>query len=524
VGDALLLLGAAAVSWGLLGAWSSGELVPASRPRFVVVSRGGTPAKQEGASGPGFLSLTTTPGARVFLDSNSEPFAEAPFARRPVPAGPHTIAIDPGHGMDRIELQKFRIEEGSEVALLRGDSAAEVHGITALLGLREGKDPLVLRGRLAESRWGGLPVSAWVAALLLGGLVLKLIPPRASAAASWPQALRLLVPQVGGLLIAALLAVRWLPALGLGAGWPSWLPALALGGSAVLALAGLTEQQPARALGFGASASVMIGAAAAAAGAPDAAMLQGIVAATAAALGLWVLARVERREASWTLASHQGTAQDEGSVRWLKLSYAGLIGLAPVGFGLLEALPSLGWSRFLLLPLLALVAASLGRTIYTLTEGDGPREESPKNQRREGKDKDLRDRESDPVLEALPARLTPALGLWLVALGPLSITSLFEAPLASWLASTPAVRAAPPPTSARTFGLWLLLSAAGLLGARLARGLHGARRPEDWASEEPSRQPQAALLAAGQGARRLLDALTSASARLGARLSAPFGP
>ena len=96
--------------------------------------------------------------------------------------------------------------------------------------------------------------------------------------------------------------------------------------------------------------------------------------------------------------------------------------------------------------------------------------------------------------------------------------------LASWLASTPAVRAAPPPTSALTFGLWLLLSAAGLLGARLARGLHGARRPEDWASEEPSRQPQAALLAAGQGARRLLDALTSASARLGARLSAPFGP
>ena len=511
-GDVLLWIGGAVLGWGLTGAWSSDDFVPAASPRFVAVPREGTASRLTVTQGQGYLTLATTPGARVFLDNNREPFAEAPFARRPLPAGPHTISIEPGPGMDAVELKKIRVEEGSEVALVRARGAGEAHGIAALLSLREGKEPVVPRGRLETGRWGGLPVGAGAGALLLVGLLLRGLPPWAPVSSPLPRALRLLVPQVGGLLVVALVAVRWLPLLGVSAGWPSWLPVLALAGAAALALVGLTERQPARALGFGGSASVLIGAAAAAAGAPEAAALQGAVASLALALGLWALAQIERQEAPWELAAHQGTPQ-EGAARWLKLSYAGLLGLLPLGFGLLEAARALGSARWLLLPLLPLLGASLGRAIYAVTEGEGPRQES-RNLRRE-EDQVLPARESDPALDSLPARLSPVLGVALALLGPLGAAAIYEAPVASWLASTPSIRAPLPPVSAPLFLFWVVLTPAALLGARWARGRHGERRRANWAELEPSRQPQAPLLAASRGLLRAFEGLTCAVARLG---------
>ncbi|MCS6901412.1 MAG: hypothetical protein RMJ98_17320 [Myxococcales bacterium] len=510
IGDVLLWGGAAVVTWGLTGTWGADGFIPAVRPYFVAVVREGEAARPTAPQGQGYLTLTTNPGARVFLDNRLEPFAEAPFVRHPLSAGPHSISVEPGPGMDRVELRKIRVEEGSEVVLVRAQGANESHGIVALCLLKEGREPVVARGRLGSVSWGGLPVSVWVAVLLLAGFLLRVIPPVAPVSSSLPRTLRLLVPQVGGVLLAVLAAVRWLPLLGVESGWSSWLLVFPLAGTAMLALLGLVESQPARALGFGASSCTLLAISAAAAGAPEAALLQGAVVALALALALWGLALIERQEAPWELAAYQGTST-EPATRWLKLAYAGLLGLLPLGFGVLEVARALGVARWLLPVLVPLLGASLGRVIYIVTEGKAPSQESRNLRRREASG--LPTRPSDPVLDALLVRLSPVLGVVLVTLGPMGAATLYEAPVASWLASAPALRSSLPPVSASLFAFWAMLSPVALLGARWARSRYGEHRPGDWEDQEKSRLPQALLRVAGQALRRAFEGVTSAAAR-----------
>jgi hypothetical protein len=517
-GEILLWTAAAILTWGQTGSWASGELVLAPRPAVVPVIREAANATRPASSGAS-LTLGSLPGARVFLDNNAQPLAEAPFARVPVPSGPHTITVDPGHGMNIVDIRNFRIPEGAEISLLRADGAADPHGSQALFALRNDKELVVLRSRLAEGRLLGAPVATWAAGLLLLGLTLKALPLRAGATARRPRALALLVPQVGSLLVVTHLGARWLPLLGVLGGWPTWPAWAAMGAAAWMALVSFRETQPGRALGLGGAAAVVSSLAAASAGATTASVLLGVTLSSAAGLGLWILAQLEPSGRPFELASFQGTASTT-EARWLKLSYAALIGLLPVGFGFLEALRVPGRSALLHLPLAALLGASIGRVVYAVTEGERPLPMPPKNQRRDEEEPD--DVIIDPSLAGLPARLTLVLGAWLVLVGPLGASALYEAPLASWLTSTPALRASVPAVTALMVLQWVLLTGAGLLGARWSRVRYGTGRPERWQEAEATQAPQRAVGLvidtlggwATQGARQV--------ARFGARLSGPF--
>lgn len=520
LGEIPLLAGAAILTWGFVGAWSSGELLPANRDRFIAILQ--EKGVKNTSPGTGYLTLATTPGAHVSLDNNNKIIAEAPFVRLPVPAGPHTVKIDPGHGAEIETIQSFRLSEGSEALLLRLDGASDLAGITTLTNLHQGSTPVVLRGRLSETYWWGIPISFWTALLLATGLLLKLLPPRSSST-TYPQTLWLLVPQVGGLLIASLMAVRWLPLLALASAHPTTLLLFLYTGAALLALAGFLEYQPARTLGLCASASTALGFTAAASGAPESTALHSLLIATATLLGLWQIAQIERPNTPRTLASYQGAwSKDIQGGRWIKLAYAGIIGLLPVGFGWLEILRTQGELRVLLLPSLGLLSASLGRAIYTWSEGDGPEKTLPRNTKRGESDPPPSSYSSDPLPNALAKHFVLLPGILLLTLGPLGAASIYDAPLASWFRASLTPRTSSPNSTVLTFGLWFLLTGSALLGARWARLRHGSQRASDWSEQEPNFFPQRLLSPLLAGTHFTAEFISTKVARLGAFLASPL--
>ncbi|MDC0740065.1 NADH-quinone oxidoreductase subunit M [Polyangium mundeleinium] len=182
------LSGAAIVSglvflfWGLGGAWlDEGRFLADSRARFVpVYAEGRIPAEAtlaedverprgerdvkivaERAEKRGFLTLTSHPGARVYvgvsdraqLAQNPVPFAVAPFVRREIAAGPHSIVIAPGGGAtvtgDGFEvawIEGLVVPEGEEV---------RITPLGPTVAFREIHDQLVIRdeaGRQSVTR------------------------------------------------------------------------------------------------------------------------------------------------------------------------------------------------------------------------------------------------------------------------------------------------------------------------------------------------------------------------------------
>ena len=144
VGDFGFIMGAALLFWGLGGAWAEeGEYTPDMAPRFSAVSvtaeetspregdKAGPPG-QEGArgekdksptgpngmkpdtSGEGSITLTSYPGARVFLDDSRDalkanpkddphglsPELTSPFVGYPIPGGFHTFRISLGNSLE----------------------------------------------------------------------------------------------------------------------------------------------------------------------------------------------------------------------------------------------------------------------------------------------------------------------------------------------------------------------------------------------------------------------------------------
>ena len=140
VGDWGFICGLGLLFWGLGGAWlDQGRYLSDYRERFAAVKEealphddhgaghgaeakgdhgapgaghGAGPAKtelekvQDAAKGKGSLTITTHPGAKVYLGiadqaqlaSNPPVFAVSPFLRKEIPAGSHSVIIVPGDG------------------------------------------------------------------------------------------------------------------------------------------------------------------------------------------------------------------------------------------------------------------------------------------------------------------------------------------------------------------------------------------------------------------------------------------
>ncbi len=96
---AALLLGGSLLFWGLGGTWRGDDYVGDSRPAFVAVRTGGLDeaARLDAAeTGRASLTLTSMPGAAVFVDEAPAPAMTTPFVAAPLTAGPHTLLLRPG--------------------------------------------------------------------------------------------------------------------------------------------------------------------------------------------------------------------------------------------------------------------------------------------------------------------------------------------------------------------------------------------------------------------------------------------
>jgi NADH-quinone oxidoreductase subunit M len=196
--DAAMVFGATVLFWGAGGVWSEGEYVPDLTPRFSAVAEGttsGAPAvrapqrvlddddddeqRYAAPQGKGLVTLTSYPGAIVFVDDSRTPLMKpgsqreplrAPFVRVPLNAGHHSFRIHPGAGLDDYLVTHVPVGDGKEIHLAPFGPAAV---------FRQIRDPLLVHGRtfapaLASKRLWGAPVVTWASVLLLLSIALRL--------------------------------------------------------------------------------------------------------------------------------------------------------------------------------------------------------------------------------------------------------------------------------------------------------------------------------------------------------------
>jgi NADH-quinone oxidoreductase subunit L len=208
VGDWGVITALALLFWGLGGAWlaHNGTYQPDYRARFVAVeakARGGghdaddAHESKEGkkgkpiaverpkvdvhetmeklkqmASATGYLTMTTHPGAKVYLGVNDASaferkvppllFGVSPFIRAPIPAGRHNIAIVPGGGSvvsgDGLEIalvEHVEIEKQEEILLAPVGPTVTFRELSDQLAITDGKGQHFLKAGLqAKSVWG----------------------------------------------------------------------------------------------------------------------------------------------------------------------------------------------------------------------------------------------------------------------------------------------------------------------------------------------------------------------------------
>jgi hypothetical protein len=189
-----MLVGATLLFWGLGGAWDGDEYAPDAQPHFASVRVGAHPprdiprdadadlAPAPPRSGPrpaehageapatSPLTLTSVPGALVFVDDTHAPPLRSPFVGARVPAGTHTLRIHTGDGASDQVLQHVVLEDGAdETTLVPLGPTLTFRGISDQLAVRDRDGNLSLRTALAaRSGPGGVAV---VAASLLAMLV-----------------------------------------------------------------------------------------------------------------------------------------------------------------------------------------------------------------------------------------------------------------------------------------------------------------------------------------------------------------
>ena len=207
VSDALLVLGIALFYWVFGGGWAEGDYVPDLNARFSSVevqapgadSDDDAMAKAKDASsraevaapaerddedaelarlptlkGEGLLTLTSYPGATVFMDDARTPMKgadgqrlRAPFARLPVRAGYHSFRIHPGGGLDDFLVTHVAFGEGRGIALSSFGPTVTFREARDQLALRDAHGAATVHDSLLAKRGFGSVGLVTVASLLL---------------------------------------------------------------------------------------------------------------------------------------------------------------------------------------------------------------------------------------------------------------------------------------------------------------------------------------------------------------------
>jgi len=252
LGTTTVLAGFALLFWGLGGAWlDEGRYLADYRPRFVAVHpEGRIPIEEtevvgvdvprgerdprviaEQAQKRGYLTFTSHPGARVYLgisdraqlERDPPPFAVAPFIRREIPAGAHSIVIVPGGGAtvagdgnENAFIERLVVPTGDEVRIVPiGQTLSFVEIRDQLLLRDELGAPGLLRAFLHKPFVSSIRLVTIVCLLLfLGALAASAAPPfsgwlaDASSLSPWPaRALLLGIALAPGPLLLARLDI-----------------------------------------------------------------------------------------------------------------------------------------------------------------------------------------------------------------------------------------------------------------------------------------------------------------------------
>ena len=209
--DAPFVAGAVLLFWGLGGGWGSGGYTPDLSPRFVAVHdadptaadrrapRPSAPRDDDDddeplrfAPGDGFLTLTSSPGAIVFVDDARTPITvgdrplRSPFVRQPVRGGLHTFRIHSGGSTDDYVVSRVVVEGGREIALTVIGPSITFRQIQDELAVRPVRGGSTTREDVARRTLGDVRVVTLACILLFVGLAARLAMASSIAAAAAP--------------------------------------------------------------------------------------------------------------------------------------------------------------------------------------------------------------------------------------------------------------------------------------------------------------------------------------------------
>jgi hypothetical protein len=178
-GGTLLAAGLAIVFWGLGGGWAGGDYTVDFSPRVVAV-RAPAPAGEDvgdDATGMGLLTMSTHPGAVVFLDDARTPVLDgdhalrSPFVRHAIASGRHTIRVHSGAGADDFVVADAIAAAGEEMTIAWVGPTTSFRELRDSLEIHDdlGKAP-VREAFLGRELVSGLPVVDAASVLLVGGV------------------------------------------------------------------------------------------------------------------------------------------------------------------------------------------------------------------------------------------------------------------------------------------------------------------------------------------------------------------
>ncbi len=211
-GIATLTIAASLLFWGFGGAWWEAEYLPDPGLRFVAMrydeeSPGGPPQATDedpDEPGPGSITLTSMPGASVFIDEARTAAMRAPFVRAALPAGSHVLRIHPGGATADVAVGPFTLGSGDTIALVQFGPTLSFREMATQLVVREGSDERESRRAIAQR---GSPFGVPFVAVALALLALAAGTMSAAAPSSEvPPALRLASRAIGVVMGPFLLA------------------------------------------------------------------------------------------------------------------------------------------------------------------------------------------------------------------------------------------------------------------------------------------------------------------------------
>ena len=520
IGQSLLVLAMGLAFWATAGAFTTAGYVPDGRARFVSIDGGKTSVLPRGVAiddddddGPrrpaargsqASLTMLAAPGARLFLDGGTTPFATTPFVRRAIPSGGHSAHLVLGGATDELELSPFQALAGAETTLTVIAPTTTFRDLAALVRSRDGDGPLGVGPRLSANARGGSPF-VWITVLAALAALFRVGAACSATAAPGVLAALALLPTTTAVYTLARLATTL-------AGSETAIVLVVLGAAGALAAgtASFRARDRATIIALATAAHAGVSVAAIGAGAPLVGVLHMVSASAAGALALWGVQ-----------ALADGPAARGPSL--VRLG-AACLGVLPPGLGAswtaLEALRRSASAAGQLLVAVALVGAVVGAAaVFRVASGlestapAPPPADAPTTTTKTKTKKNKRADAEPPKEDATP---TPV-SLWLafalapvaLVLGLLSSTVLFEGALAR-LARTATPQA---PALVEIGAMPFVLAVAVLLVAAFA--WTRAKAPRE-AGDEPARGEgvlsslEAALLALGRRANALDDAVARA--------------